>query len=78
LIQSVINRAFVATIPRIVNAVEKLSWEGRVALVKGERVYLNAGRLSGLQVGDILRISEEGEDVHDPETGNYIGRVRGD
>ncbi|MDZ4084592.1 MAG: hypothetical protein U1E10_16745, partial [Bdellovibrionales bacterium] len=57
--------------------VEKLSWEGRVALVKGERVYLNAGRLSGLQVGDILRISEEGEDVHDPETGNYIGRVPG-
>lgn len=77
LIQSVVNRAFVATIPRIVNAVEKLSWEGRVALVKGERVYLNAGRLSGLQVGDILRISEEGEDVHDPETGNYIGRVPG-
>ncbi len=77
LIQSVINRAFLATIPRIVNAVEKLSWEGRVALVKGERVYLNAGRLSGLQIGDILRISEEGEDVHDPETGSYIGRVPG-
>lgn len=56
LIQSVINRAFLATIP-IVNAVEKLSWEGRVALVKGERVLLNAGRLSGLQIGDILRIS---------------------
>lgn len=77
LIQSVINRAFVATIPRITNAVEKLSWEGRVAMVKGERVYLNAGRLSGIQVGDILRISEEGEDVHDPETGSYIGRVPG-
>lgn len=77
LIQSVINRAFVATIPRISSAIEKLSWEGRVALVKGERVYLNAGRLSGIQIGDILRISEEGEDVHDPETGSYIGRVPG-
>lgn len=77
LIESVVTRAFQSTIPRIVNAVEKLSWEGRVALVKGERVYLNAGRLSGLQIGDILRISEEGEDVHDPETGSYIGRVPG-
>lgn len=77
LIESVVTRAFQATIPRIVNAVEKLSWEGRVALIKGERVYLNAGRLSGLQIGDILRISEEGEDVHDPETGSYIGRVPG-
>lgn len=77
LIESVVTRAFQTTVPRIVNAIEKLSWEGRVALVKGERVYLNAGRLSGLQIGDILRISEEGEDVHDPETGSYIGRVPG-
>jgi hypothetical protein len=77
LIQSVINRAFVSTIPRISAAIEKLSWEGRVALIKGERVYLNAGRLSGIQIGDILRISEEGEDVHDPETGSFIGRVPG-
>ncbi len=77
LVDSVVTRAFQATLPRIVNAVEKLSWEGRVALIKGERVYLNAGRLSGLQIGDILRISEEGEDVHDPETGSYIGRVPG-
>ena len=77
LIESVVTRAFQSTLQRIVNAVEKLSWEGRVALIKGERVYLNAGRLSGLQIGDILRISEEGEDVHDPETGSYIGRVPG-
>jgi TolB-like protein len=77
LIESVVTRAFQSTLQRIVNAVEKLSWEGRVALVKGERVYLNAGRLSGLQIGDILRISEEGEDVHDPETGSYIGRDPG-
>lgn len=77
LIESVVTRAFQSTLSRIVNAVEKLSWEGRVALIKGDRVYLNAGRLSGLQIGDILRISEEGEDVHDPETGSYIGRVPG-
>lgn len=77
LVQDVVNRAFAATIPRLMSAINKLSWEGRVALVRGERVYLNAGRISGLQIGDILRISEDGEDVHDPETGSYIGRVPG-
>ena len=35
--------------------VEKLSWEGRVAMIQGERIYVNAGRLSGIQIGDILK-----------------------
>ncbi|MBK7892653.1 MAG: hypothetical protein IPJ84_17950 [Bdellovibrionales bacterium] len=77
LVEAVVIKAFSATVPRLINAVEKLSWEGRVALVKGDRIFLNAGRLSGLQVGDILRISEDGEDVYDPENGSYIGRVPG-
>jgi hypothetical protein len=35
------------------------------------------GKVSGLQVGDILKVSEDGEDVYDPQTGNYIGGVPG-
>ncbi len=56
---------------------EKLSWEGRVAAVAGERIFVNAGRLSGLQVGDILKITDEGDDVYDPETGRFIGTAPG-
>jgi hypothetical protein len=63
--------------PKIVQSVEKLSWEGRVAMVKGDRVYLNAGRISGLNIGDILKITEEGEDVYDPDSGALIGKVPG-
>ena len=77
LIEAVITEAFKSTIPRIQQSVEKLSWEGRVALVKGDRIYLNAGRLSGIQIGDILKITEEGEDVYDPESGSLIGKVPG-
>lgn len=77
LIEAVVSKAFQGTVPRIVQSIEKLSWEGRVALVKGDRVYLNAGRLSGLQIGDILKITEDGEDVYDPESGALIGRVPG-
>ena len=77
LLEQVIAEAFKSTIPKIVQNVEKLSWEGRVALVKGDRIYLNAGRLSGLQIGDILKITEDGEDVYDPDSGALIGKVPG-
>ena len=77
LIEQVITEAFKTTIPKIVQNVDKLTWQGRVALVKGERIYLNAGRLSGLQIGDILKVTEEGEDVYDPDSGALVGRVPG-
>ena len=77
LIEQVVAEAFRSVIPKIVQNIDKLTWEGRVALVKGERVYLNAGRLSGLQIGDILKITEEGEDVYDPDSGAMIGKVPG-
>lgn len=77
LIEAALAKGFLSFVPRFGQVLEKLSWEGRVALIKGERIYLNAGRLSGLQVGDILKVMEEGEDVFDPETGALIGRVPG-
>lgn len=77
LVEEAVAKAFQASIPKISQALEKLNWEGRVALVKGERVYLNAGRLSGLQIGDVLKVTEEGEDVYDPESGSLVGRVPG-
>jgi hypothetical protein len=46
-------------------------------MISGERVYVNAGRLSGLQVGDILKVTEEGDDVYDPDTGRFIGTAPG-
>lgn len=77
LVELAVLKAFRGTVPRIIQSIDKLNWEGRVAMIKGDRVYLNAGRLTGLQVGDILKITEEGEDVYDPETGALIGRVPG-
>ena len=77
LIERVVTAAFDKMVPIIVRALRKLNWEGRVALVRGERIFLNAGRLSGIQVGDILRVTEGREEVYDPETGSYIGKIRG-
>lgn len=77
LVRQSVRSAVYAAIPQIIKAVEKLSWEGRVAMISGERVYLNAGRLSGLQIGDILKVLEDGEEVYDPETGRFIGKAPG-
>lgn len=58
-------------------ALEKLSWEGRIAKVSGTHVYVNAGRATGLGIGDILKVLTVGEEIYDPATGAYMGRARG-
>jgi TolB-like protein len=77
LVKTAVRQAFLSAVPNVLRAVEKLAWEGRVAMISGERVYVNAGRLSGLQVGDILKVTEEGDEVYDPDTGRFIGTAPG-
>jgi hypothetical protein len=77
LIEEVVVKAFQGATLEISRAIQRISWEGRVAMVKGEKIYLNAGRLSGLQVGDLLRVVGEAEEIFDPETGALLGKVPG-
>ncbi len=66
------------TVPEIIAISKKMEWTGRVARIVGNKIYLNAGRDSGLNVGDILRVITEGVEVFDPETGALIGVSKGD
>ena len=77
LVQRLVSDAFLDFEPQIVNALSRLSWEGRVALINGDRVFLNVGKISGVQIGDLLRVTEEGEEVFDPQTGVFIGKSPG-
>jgi hypothetical protein len=54
-----------------------MTWEGRVAKVAGTKVYINAGRASGLIGGDILKVLAQGDEVFDSQTGAYLGRSQG-
>ena len=74
---TVIKDAFLDFTPQISAALDRLIWEGRIAAINGDRVYLNVGRQSGIQIGDVLRVSESGEDVFDPQSGGHIGQVPG-
>lgn len=52
-------------------------WSGRIAQVKGNLVYINAGQQTGLQIGDNLIVQELGEEIIDPQTGVSLGRAPG-
>jgi len=77
LIEVIVKDAFLDFTPQVLAALEKVSWEGRIAAINGDRIYLNVGKISGLQMGDLLKVLEEGDDVYDPESGTHIGRVPG-
>lgn len=65
-------------VPKLVKIGSKLDWTGRVAKIVGSKVYLNAGRQSGLNIGDILKVVTEGSEVFDPETGALLGISKGE
>jgi hypothetical protein len=77
LVESIIRDAFAEFVPQVVASLGRVSWEGRIAGLSGERIYLNVGKITGIQVGDILKVLEEGDDVYDPESGGHIGKVPG-
>jgi curli biogenesis system outer membrane secretion channel CsgG len=64
-------------VPRIVKLGSRLDWMGRVAKIIGTRIYINAGRTSGINLGDILKVVTEGQDIFDPESGAMIGLSQG-
>jgi hypothetical protein len=72
-----VRNAAATLVPDVVRSIEKLGWEGRIAKVAANKVYVNAGKASGLVVGDILRVLAPGDDVYDPATGAFLGRSQG-
>lgn len=77
LLKNLVTESFLDFEPQIVESLNKMVWEGRIAGFSGDRVFLNVGRVSGLQVGDVLKVSDEGEEVFDPQSGGFIGKVPG-
>lgn len=64
--------------PQVIKLGSKLDWMGRVAKIIGTRIYINAGRSSGLNLGDILKVVTEGQEIFDPESGALIGMSQGE
>lgn len=65
-------------IPELHRIGDKLEWTGRVAKIIGNNIYINAGRESGLNIGDILKVVTEGQEIYDPESGALVGISKGE
>lgn len=77
LVRKLVKESFLDFAPQIIGAMERMNWEGRIAMINGDRIFLNVGKISGLQLGDVLKVSEDGDEVYDPQSGNYIGKTPG-
>ena len=77
LVQLMIQDAFNDFSDKLIESLAEVTWEGRIAAVQGEKIFLNVGKISGVQVGDILKVVEDGSEVYDPEIGYHIGQVPG-
>ncbi len=72
-----LRAAIAKFIDNMVGRMAAIEWSGKVAAVDGGEVTVNAGRKTGLRVGDRLRVFGEGRDVIDPDTKVSLGRKPG-
>jgi len=54
-----------------------LDWTTTIAKIEGESLFINAGRLSGLRIGDTLEIYEPGKEIIHPTTKISLGWTTG-
>ncbi len=54
-----------------------LDWTTTIAKIEGENLFINAGKLSGLRIGDTLEIYEPGKEIIHPATKISLGWTTG-
>jgi hypothetical protein len=59
------------------NSVLNIEWHARIASIENGKVYINAGRLSGLENGAALEVYSPGVQVMDPNTKIPLGKMKG-
>ncbi len=62
----------------ILRYLDFLEWSSTVARVEDGKVYIHAGRLTGLRVGAILDVYEPGEEIINPITNFSLGWTTGE
>jgi len=72
-----INFALQGITDGIIRGLAGLEWSTSVASVEGDKLYLNAGKSTGLKVGDELEIYNPGRQIKHPVTGVSLGRLPG-
>lgn len=61
----------------LLRQLDYLDWTTTIARIEGDNLYINAGRLSGLRIGDMLEIYEPGKEIIHPVTKLSLGWTTG-
>lgn len=61
----------------LLRQIDLLDWITTIAKIEGENLYINAGKLSGLRIGDTLEIYESGKEIIHPTTNLSLGWTTG-
>jgi hypothetical protein len=77
LVQTALRTATGDLVMDVLRSLEKINWQGRIAKTMGPKIYISAGRASGIIAGDILKVTNPGEDIYDPMTNAFLGRSQG-
>jgi hypothetical protein len=72
-----INFALQDVTDGVIRGLAGLEWSTSVVSVEGKKIYLNAGKSTGLKVGDMLEVYYPGRQVRHPVTGVSLGRLPG-
>lgn len=78
IVTAAIEDAIKKAVPILNREIDRIQWRGRIVKVLGNRVYVNAGRATGVNIGDILKVTTPGTDIYDNETGLFLGRTQGE
>ncbi|HOP85188.1 MAG TPA: hypothetical protein PLM71_00085 [Syntrophorhabdaceae bacterium] len=61
----------------LLKAILLIDWHARIASLDKDKVYINAGRLSGLEKGNTLEVYAPGEQIIDEKTKLPLGKIKG-
>ena len=57
----------------IASKMKDVPYQGNVIKVSGDVAYINAGKRSGAQAGEVFTVYSVGEELMDPDTGELLG-----
>ncbi|MCH6560675.1 hypothetical protein IH799_10020 [candidate division KSB1 bacterium] len=77
--ESLVGKAAREAVKDVIKLIDKnapnIPWQAKIVTVKGGKVFINAGSVSGIQTGDIFVIYQKGEELVDPDTGLSLGSM---
>lgn len=73
----VFQRAMEKPLALLPDLLKKIAWVGRIAKVEQRRYYINAGEMTGISRGHLLKVYGEGQLIRDPDTKEILGLAPG-